>query len=199
MIDAIVFDKFATLTNGLADPESRMIELFDLDLDRDSIVDVVCGTKFKDFSSYFSTVLGGLGLDYNKKNIENLIDIFIEDVSREHLEPEMLELVQHLKDNGYKLGVLSNIPNPFYDLLDSDGKLDLFNAKVYSYEEGMTKRDDRMFYTMLKKLDVVPSKVLMIGDSLKSDIELARRLGMQTIHFQGYVSLIEELIKLGVY
>lgn len=85
----------------------------------------------------------------------------------------------------YPLVLVSN----FYGNLDSvlkDFGLDVYFKKVIeSAKVGARKPDTAILKMGIKALDLKPEEVLVVGDSLKNDIEPAQKLGCQTLLMEG--------------
>ena len=181
---AIVFDLFGTLTNGQADPEARMIQKFNLPSsqeDYDKIAMFVCATKFQDYNSYLSTVVKGLGLPDNESTRSDIDAIFKEDLRGEQILPGVNGLLERLKQSGYTLGLISDIPNPKYNLLKAEGLERHFDALVFSYETGLLKPDREIMEITLRKLNQTKPNVIYVGNSVHSDIGLAIASGVDSI------------------
>jgi putative hydrolase of the HAD superfamily len=90
-----------------------------------------------------------------------------------------------LKQQGLKVGLISNIPNPKYDVLAAQAPelKDLFDAVIYSYETGHTKPDPAIFQLALTRLNVPAENTVMVGDSLTSDVMGARASGIRALLF----------------
>ena len=100
-----------------------------------------------------------------------------------------------LRKLGYKLAILSNHAKEFIDYCEE--KFDfhkLFDARVYSYEIGISKPDPSSFRAVLKKLDTTSDTCLFIDDS-PHNIKIAKELGFQTILFADSGELRNELLK----
>jgi HAD superfamily hydrolase (TIGR01509 family) len=68
----------------------------------------------------------------------------------------------------------------------------LFPQQIFSFEQGLLKRDSKGFSTMLEKYDINPTESLLIDDS-EGNISLARSLGARAIHFQSPSQLLRAL------
>ncbi len=81
----------------------------------------------------------------------------------------------------YRLGLLTNgAPDLQCEKIDGSGIREYFVAIVISGEVGFGKPDRRIYEIMLNQLDVRPEQAMMIGNSLKSDIQGAQVTGMKT-------------------
>jgi FMN phosphatase YigB (HAD superfamily) len=52
---------------------------------------------------------------------------------------------------------------------------------MFSYEEGLLKTDPDMFKKLVKKLKVKPGDVIMVGDSIPTDVIGARNAELKSI------------------
>lgn len=70
------------------------------------------------------------------------------------------------------------------DLLSLHGLAEHVQDGVVSCEIGINKRSGRLFSHLHQRLSVAPTRHIHIGDSIHSDIEPARKLGISSIHYQ---------------
>ncbi len=89
--------------------------------------------------------------------------------------------------------ILSNIPSPEYDIIRQNNLQNYFDEIVYSFDKGLVKPNLKLFNLVLSKLDAKCNEIIMIEDSLESDVEPARKLRLNTIHFKNVTQLKEEL------
>ena len=73
-----------------------------------------------------------------------------------------------------------------------------FEGIVVSGEVKMKKPDPAIFQLLLKRYSINPSRALFIDDTFKN-IETARSLGIDSIHFTGYQILQSELSRRNLY
>jgi putative hydrolase of the HAD superfamily len=86
-----------------------------------------------------------------------------------------------LAARGLRLGLISNTHrslSAFQRHFELDG---LIAAAISSSQHGYMKPHPSIFEAALKLLDVTPSEAIMVGDSLKQDIDGARRVGMHAV------------------
>ena len=109
--------------------------------------------------------------------------------SREHLPhlhafPKTRELLTKIRHSGLALAVASSAKKeelePFLRLANV---LDLIEGATSSADAESSKPDPDIVQAALRKLELEPGRVLMIGDT-PYDIEAARRAGMGTIAFR---------------
>lgn len=103
-------------------------------------------------------------------------------VSRFVLRDWMMDLVQALKAEGIKVGILSDQT----DILDKlDQKYDFFRKFDYifnSYYMGKGKRDSSLFRDVIKIVKVEPDRVLFVDDD-PENVARARHEGWNVIHY----------------
>jgi putative hydrolase of the HAD superfamily len=198
MIKAIIFDLFNTLTTGKGHPEDVIIEKFNLKCNYAKVEKIVCGTLYKDQKSYLNTIIKELDLPNTEKTKKILLNIFKKDFSYKKINPEMIKLVKFLKTKKIKLAILSNILFPMYDIIQKNNLNKYFDEILYSYQYGLIKPNINFFKLALSKLNLKSDEVLMIGDSLNSDIKPAKLIGLNTIHFKNVEQLKTELLKFSI-
>lgn len=114
----------------------------------------------------------------NQKTIEKILNI-----GKEMLE-KPIELLDGVEDVLKKLqGKYKLIVATKGDLLDQERKLEKSNLLNYFHHiEVMSDKKPRDYQKLVKHLDIHPSELLMIGNSLKSDILPLLEIGAAAIH-----------------
>ena len=111
---------------------------------------------------------------------------------------ETVEIVRELKQAGWALYLLSNFSSEKFNLIKHQHDfLNLFDDQVISGEHGTVKPEKAIFDITLQRINRNPEECLFIDDSLPN-IETARTIGFQTIHFQSPPLLRAELKKLSI-
>jgi len=95
--------------------------------------------------------------------------------------PEVPEVLAALKEQGLRLGVISNWDERLPPLLEGLGIGFFFDAVVVSAEVGVEKPDRRIFAAALSRLGVAPGAALHVGDSPLEDVEGAIAAGMEAV------------------
>ena len=110
----------------------------------------------------------------------------------------MLELVRRLKNHGYCVYYLSNIPQDVLELLTERGVLAQFDGGVASCEVQVNKPDPQIYRTFLRKFALRPEECVFIDDT-PINVEGALYENMAGIVFNMDVpALAESLCTLGV-
>ena len=109
---------------------------------------------------------------------------------------EMFSLAAHLKDTGYKVGVLSNaeiaVMEYFYEQA-----YDVFDVTVFSCAEGTRKPEQKIYEIALDRLQLMPHEAVFIDDK-EENIAAAVELGIHGILFTSPEQVIKELAALSV-
>lgn len=108
------------------------------------------------------------------------------------------EILEKLKQKGYKLGLLSIHGKEWIDYCDR--KYDyhkLFHSTCYSFEVGVSKPDPKAYLHILERLQANPKECLFIDDK-EENLKAARELGLQTILFQNAEQLKKDLAALSI-
>ena len=97
----------------------------------------------------------------------------------EHFElyEDALPVLERLRANGLKLGLVSNTGRDL-DAFVAHHHL-VVDAALASGAHGKTKPHESIFRAVLERLDVEPAAAAMVGDSVADDVEGARALGMR--------------------
>lgn len=109
----------------------------------------------------------------------------------------MVELVKELKQNKYKVGLLSNNSRDAVPIFQKYGMYELFHTVVISGEIGMSKPDPHIFSLFTQKLRVEPAELIFIDDS-ETSLSRASEVGFIPLLFTNFELLKEDLEKFGV-
>ena len=101
--------------------------------------------------------------------------------------------IKDLKRFGYKVYILSNIPEDDTKYLRSLGVFDNIDGGVFSYEYKKIKPDPEIFHILLKKYNLLASECLFLDDR-KDNVVTASNLGFETIEVNNSSKVID-LIK----
>lgn len=101
----------------------------------------------------------------------------------QHLVPETVELIKELKEQGYKLYVLSNFCSESFNLIKERNPefFALFDGIVISAEIGLIKPDPNIYQHILSTHNIDPKTACFIDDQ-KVNLEAAKQFGIHTIH-----------------
>lgn len=180
MIKAIIFDLYNTLI--YFDKEVRTYKNLFSDLGIDSELELKLAKKLvmtKNFNSLEELVQElkpntDISLNLHKNQIQSKIDSV-------QLYPETISVLKILKNNGLKLGLISNsafnYKSPFYKL----GLDKYFDIAIFSFEVGLQKPDPEIYKLLLDNLNIRPDEAIMVGDKFVEDVQAPQELGIKGI------------------
>ena len=134
------------------------------------------------FAKFEQIVLQGCGINVNLELAEK---IWQEVASQEYelvLYDDVLNNLAALRERGYIVGIVSNVPSSSEVLAEQLGLSESIDFAVTSSEVGYEKPDRRIFIEALHRADKTPAKdAIMVGDQIESDIKGAIGAGIQPV------------------
>lgn len=111
------------------------------------------------------------------------------------LRPWMIEIVDRLRQAGFRTGILSDQTH-WLDRLDAEQHFsDHFDYIFNSYHRGKGKRDPTLFHDIARELGLPPAAILFVDDSA-DNVARARDAGWQVIQYRDRAQLLRELQRL---
>ena len=112
------------------------------------------------------------------------------------LVPEAREMLEHLKAKGYRLFAASNSFGHLQrSRLQYAGILPYFEDTFISMDIGYDKPDIRFYQEALRRAKLQPNEVLMIGDSMTTDVLGAQAAGIDALFFDRQKDSLLEITK----
>jgi len=185
---AIIFDFFGTIMeNGIFPSPVRQVKYF-LRLREMPFQEYIVKfekafmtKKFENLEEAFKNVVREFNLKVPDFVIEKLIGLWNKNRLLAKPFPEVKEVLEDLKKD-YKLILLSNSDcfsiEPLLEKYDMDK---YFDAKFFSYETGLLKSNKEIFDKIRKKLGIKKEEMIIVGDSLESDIKSAENANIKAI------------------
>ncbi len=130
------------------------------------------------------TVFERLEYTVSDQEIHRISEAYIEQLSSHtHLVPNSLEILKYLKGR-YRLHIITNGFEDVQNRKLRNSRIDsYFTEVVNSDRAGAKKPHPQIFRTALEAAGISPGAGVMIGDSLEADIQGARAVGLQAVHF----------------
>jgi len=148
---------------------------------------------FDQATEMWSKILSELGL-------VDRLDLFMKFVQsrpKGEVSQSMVELLERLKNRGWKLGLLSNASAEGAQRIRTQECLKLFEVTLFSAEIGLMKPEPEAFLKFSAELDVPITELVFIDDSEHS-LSTAGEVGYMPIRFQNTKTLIVQLQTLGI-
>jgi HAD superfamily hydrolase (TIGR01549 family) len=110
-------------------------------------------------------------------------EIYLEWASCHHFElyEEVPEMLRQLASSGLRLGLVSNSHRCLASFQTHFELQGLISATVSSSQHGMLKPHPSIFTAALQLIDARPAEALMVGDSVRHDVEGALGVGMNAV------------------
>jgi len=96
---------------------------------------------------------------------------------------DVLKDIDKIKDNGYRVALITNTVPYDSSYLRKKGIYDQFEHVILSHKTGYRKPEKEIYQMMLKKLGVKGNECIYIDDR-EENLPTAEKLGMKTIHFR---------------
>ncbi len=186
---AVIFDLFGTLagnfsSQGYSDALLQMASALSLPSDdfrqawfstsraRNTAVNQSCEADVK----HVCRELGALPEDRQVQlAVQYRLD-YIRDVMTP--QPSAIEMLSHLKEEGFKLGLLSNCSHEIPTVWPETPFAPLIDVAVFSASVGMRKPDPRIYQLTAERLEVRPEECLFVGDGGSQELGGALSVGM---------------------
>ncbi len=128
-----------------------------------------------------------------KIELGNIIEEYESSIS---YNPKVIEVCKELKKKGYKMGVLANECKAWFKIkVQKAGLQEIFDVLVVSADIGIKKPKKEAFLRTLNSLNAKPTETLFVDNQIEN-IEAAKELCMQTIHYINPEQLKQDLLKL---
>lgn len=150
--------------------------------------------------------VGTISYDEAKPQALALLDECDRAAGEEFLETRMLhyrpiegmeELVNTLKENGYKLYILSDFPDHFEHLWERFEIFKQFDGRCISYEAHASKGNGLLFEALINRYSLDTSECVFVDD-YETNALMAKTYGMKGIHFISAEDTRKKLKELGV-
>ena len=163
-VDPALFEAAAAASSFILDEVQEQIYTHDL---------------FVHYTASIIEHMGGRG----PRVVEAAREIYEQWASNHHFEmyDDAAPVLRALQERGLKVGIISNSHRSLDAFCDHFSLRGLIHASVSSSEHGYMKPHRSIFDAALEKAGVPASAALMVGDSLKHDVEGALAAGMTAV------------------
>ena len=188
---AVIFDLFGTLVDDFATSVGQTytelakalqvpIEQF-MPLWRQTTKMRSDGT-FQTVEASIEHVCSIMGVRVRPEQMAKAVEIRLQQ-TRRALEPrpEAVATVARLKDEGYKLGLLSNCSIEIPILWPQTTFAHLFDSAIFSSRERLKKPDPRIYHLACESLGVIPERCLYVADGENHELTAAAKVGLHSV------------------
>ena len=200
---AIVFDYGGVLVLNGQDTRASM-------MDNIGAVLGISGNKFRqkyfkhnyitnvEGKPWIEACLSAVRVFDDSKEVEVHVRKLVEDFNNtKKLNSNLVAFLPTLKEQGYKVAILSNYTSELRNVLKEQGINNHFDEVFVSGELGCQKPNPKAFEAVCKGLAINPEEMIFVDDTPKS-LETADEVGYTPILFKGNKQFFAELKKLGV-
>jgi putative hydrolase of the HAD superfamily len=103
--------------------------------------------------------------------------------------PEIVSALRSLRDQGLKLGLLSNCDSREVRQWPNSPIAPLFHSACFSYDIGVVKPEARAYQTVLERLGEIGKRTVYVGDGGSNELQGAKAAGVKlTVFMEGFVA-----------
>lgn len=179
-IEAVVFDVYGTIVE-INDKRAPYKRLFRLLAKKGRVPLQSDAAQLMSTPADISEIAKLFGYELSEQELSPIQTALESEISSISVYPDALETLQALRDTGLKLGLCSNLAQPYAKPIMELLPISL-DGYVWSFEVGTIKPDPRIYLKVCDALDLEPTKILFVGDTLLADYIGPRRVGMKSVH-----------------
>ncbi len=176
MIKGIIFDLWGTLVdNGVYSPLRQSYKISRTDIEFSDFVvkleQTIMTKKFETLREAIEVLCDELDVYPRDVVVEKLIGVWNSNAIMARPYAETMKVLESLRKRGIKLALVSNSIN-----ITTEQVLEKFDLKKYfdvmglSYELGVLKTSPKMYDHIIKDFKLGRHEVLMVGDSMQTDV-----------------------------
>jgi putative hydrolase of the HAD superfamily len=137
---------------------------------------------FQTVEASIEHVCGTMGVHVRPEQMAKAVEIRLQQ-TRRALEPRphAVATLARLKNEGYKLGLLSNCSIEIPILWPQTTFAHLFDSAIFSSQERLKKPDPRIYHLACERLGVRPEDCLYIADGENRELAAAAKVGLHSV------------------
>jgi putative hydrolase of the HAD superfamily len=137
---------------------------------------------FQTIEASIEYVCDAIGAQVTKEQINRAVEIRLQQIRRAlKPNPGAVATLTRLKDDGCKIGLLSNCSIEIPILWPETPFADLIHSAVFSSRERLKKPDPRIFSLACERLGVKPKDCLYIADGENYELATATKVGLHPV------------------
>ena len=137
---------------------------------------------FQTVEASLEYVCGAIGSTVSTDQMKNAVEIRLRQI-RPALEPRpnAIAMLTRLRNEGYKIGLLSNCSIEMPILWPETAFADLIDSAIFSSRERLKKPDPRIYHLACERLGVTPECSLYVADGENHELATAAKIGMHSV------------------
>lgn len=185
MVKAILFDFWGTLVdNGTYSPLRQSYGILRARMSFSDFVQAFekafMTKKFDEQSQGFAEACNALGIPVKSFVTDKLIGLWNKNRMLAKLYPETIDVLAALKEK-YQLCLVSNTDALIQQVIERLDLAKYFDKTFFSFETGLLKTDKELIDSVVKKLKLKKEDLVMVGDSIETDIAFAENAGIKAV------------------
>ena len=142
--------------------------------------------EYHSYQDYIRHICRQLRVEVQDSQVDSAASIPLEMTKRVMMDPQegALEVLNYLKSNGYKIGLISDCGPDVPALWNETPLAPFFDVTVFSCSAGLVKSDTRIFELAIEKLDVTPERCVYVADGMRKELASAAELGMYALQIR---------------
>jgi HAD superfamily hydrolase (TIGR01509 family) len=191
LVKAVFFDLYETLITEWKDGRKKAkysIEPLRIDekiykVEWDLRRECRMNGTFSDHQSVLRDILYSQGITPNGEAIDHVHQerVAAKSIPFQEIDHQVIELLQTLKFNGLKLGLISNAAPEEVGAWKTCKLADYFDEVIFSYEARVAKPKKEIYQFACEKLGVTPQESVFIGDGGSDELRGATEAGMTAL------------------
>jgi putative hydrolase of the HAD superfamily len=189
--EAVIFDLFGTLVDdfpasasqmhtemaaALEVPYERFIPLWN----QTTEMRIIGG--FETVEANIEYVLNAMNEHARVEQIERAVEIRMKYIAQAlQPKPDAIDTLTQLKDQGYKIGLISNCSIEIPMLWQHTAFADIIHAPVFSGRVRLRKPDTRIYHLACDGLGVMPESCLYVADGEDHELAAAANVGLHPV------------------
>ena len=138
--------------------------------------------QFPDQETAFIAICKAFDVNPNQIMLDKLIGLWNRNKFTAEPYEDTIAYLTTLKERGIKTALVSNTDNFSVSfVLDKYKLMELFDVIAMSYDVGALKTDPKLYEHALTQLGLQKEEVLIVGDSLESDMAGAQKVGIKGV------------------
>lgn len=179
-VQAVVFDVYGTIVEirNKRSPFKKLLQLLEK---KGRPLQADDAAKLMSMSANLSETARFFGYDLTTQELAPLEEDLQMEIDSLSLYPDTNTTLWALRKAGLKIAVCSNLARPYAAPVMALLPVTL-DAYIWSFEVGAIKPEPIIYSAVSDALNIAPSKILFVGDTLLADYIGPQKMGMHSVH-----------------